>query len=322
MNMESNAAAFLHYSAVTCAVALPTLGVAIGQGFAGSTALAAIDQQPDAKEALNKLFMIAVALTETAAILSTLLALFLLLGKNTTLPIALAHAGAAFAIALPATCIGFVSGFPVRNALKALARQPLIGPQITNLLLLSVSMAQTPVIFGFLIGLLIVQQAGTVTDLADGIRLFSSGLALAIGALGPSIGLAFFSSQACKGVGLNRQAYSRILSFTFISQAMVETPILFSLVISFILLYKTLPTPVSLFHGLICLVAAITAGLATFGVGISSGRTSGTACRSIAFNLDDYVSLSRTSILGQTLIDTNAIYGLIIALIMIMNFIS
>ena len=200
----------LHYGAVCLTIILPIIGVALGQGLASKAAIDAIDEQPATSGALNRLFMVALALTETAALSSALLAGLIFMSSATKIETACAHMGAAIALALPATLIGFLSAFPIRAALRSVARQPLVAPKIFNLLLLAVSMAQTPIIFGLLVGFFVVQKGGDAASFADGLRLLASGLALGIGSLGPSIGLALFGSRACAGVGRNREAYDRV----------------------------------------------------------------------------------------------------------------
>ncbi|MBN2267264.1 MAG: hypothetical protein JW725_02885 [Candidatus Babeliaceae bacterium] len=313
-------AQLIHFSAIGITVVLPIIGVAVGQGFASSMATKALNAQPAAHGAINRLFMVALALTETAAILSTLMAAVMFMNPSSTTGSSLAHIGSAIALAIPAAFIGGISAYPIQAALKSASRQPLISNKIFNLLLLSISMAQTPVIFGLVTGWLLIQQAGEFTGMANGLRLLASGLALGLGSIGPSAGLAIFGKQACDGVGKNREAYDHILSFTFISQAIIETPILLSLVVAMLLLFfGILPPEAPLTDGFVCIAAALAGGFTTFGVGLSSGRTARAACKGFVENLEQYPMISRTSLLAQTLIDTNAVYGLIVAIMLIMQ---
>lgn len=309
-------AAIIHYSAICAAIVLPALGVGIGQGLISVAALYTIDRQPKSKNKCNRLFFVAITLTETASILSVLIGVFIMMSKVPNFYGALVELGAALAISVPACVIGIQSAKAAREAFKSLARQPFIDNKIMNLLLLTQTIIQTPVIFGLVIGWLLLQQAPNVTTMNVSLKFFASGIALAIGSIGPTIGLAKFAKEACKGVGLNKHAYDKILSFTFLSQAMIETPILFSLVISLILYFRTV-VETGHYVGLIFLSSAITAGFTTFACGISSGRTAAAACKEIGKAPENYQLLSRSSLLGQTMIDTNAIYGLIIAILMI-----
>lgn len=307
----------INFLTVGLTVALPVLGVAIGQAIASKAVIEAINEQPSAHAELSRLFFIAMALSETAAVLSTLMGVLLVIKPITNQFDAVAQIGASIAITIPAFITGIASGFPSRAAFKAIARQPLFGKKIMNLLLISQAIIQTPVVFGLVIGSIIQQQIGSIITLAEALKLCASGISLALGAIGPTVGIAYFAQQAAQSVGKNRSAYNEILSFTFLSQAMIETPILFSLVISLMLAFISTSATAGTLQGLIYILAAFTMGFATLGTGISSGRVAHAACKEIGKNVKYYTVLSRTSILGQTLIDTNAIYGLIIALLMI-----
>lgn len=74
-----------------------------------------------------------------------------------------------------------------------------------------------------------------------------------------------------------------------------------------------MPVPTDLLKGIAALAASITMGLGTFMTGISSGNTAAAAARQIAHNPSNYNVLSKTSIFAQGIIDTSAIYALIIA---------
>lgn len=311
-------AILLHYTAVCLAIVLPALGVGLGQGLISMAAFYTIDRQPRSKNKCNRLFFVAVTLTETASVLSVLVGVVILTSPIPNLPGAVAELGAALAIALPAGVVGINSAFAAREAFRSLSRQPFIDNKIMNLMLLTQSIIQTPVIFGLIMGWLLIQQVSGVATISDGLKFFGSGLVLAIGSIGPTIGLANFAKEACKNVGLNREVYAKTISFTFISQAMIETPILFSLVVSLILYFRPV-IETGHYVGFIYTCAALAAGVSTFATGLSSGKTAATACREIRKYPEQYQILSRTSLLGQTMVDTNAIYGLIVAILMIFS---
>ena len=65
------------------------------------------------------------------------------------------------------------------------------------------------------------------------------------------------------------------------------------------------------------LAAGLCTGIGTFGPGISSGKTASAACHQIAVNPEHHGMLSKVSIFAQGLIDTSAIYALLISLLLI-----
>ena len=99
-----------------------------------------------------------------------------------------------------------------------------------------------------------------------------------------------------------------------ISAAMIETPIIFSFIVSMLILLAPLPSETALVKSIVLLAAALCMGIGTFGPGISSGKTTSAACNQITFNPDQYDTLSKTSVFSQGLIESSAIYALLIAL--------
>lgn len=302
-------------------VALPAIGVALGQGLVGRTMSTALDLQPGARSILNsRIFIIGSALTETAAILATVVSLMVLFKtRPNSLAESFTFLGVFFAMSFPATIIGFTASLPVRQALIAAARQPLFAPKIANLFLLIVSLALTPIVFGFLISMIIIARLTPSIDMLGGICFLGSGLVLGIAAIGPAIGTALLGSQACKSAGTNREAYGSIFSYTFISAAIIETPILFALVIAILLIFMTLPATTLSYYT--CLLAVAMTGIPTIAVGISTGRTAKATVNQIALHPPLYPGLLRMSLICQALTDANAIYGLIISVIMLFVFV-
>lgn len=314
-------AELIHYGTIVCAVAIPAIGVGIGQGFASGRALDAIDQQPMARADITKVTILGMALIETAAVMGTFVAFLLLFGTkhitHTTYTRA-AEIGIACAICLPGFVLGLISALPARAACYAVARQPFFTNQITRFMLITLSLIQTPIIFGMITALFIQTQIATITTVRDSMRLIASGIAIGFGSIGPAIGLALFADSACRGIGINRTIYNQLLSFTFISQAIIETPIIFSFMVALVLLLFIPGSPTeNILHGIAMLSASLCIGLGTMGPGISSGRTAAQACTQITWHPELYGILSRISMFAQGIIETCAIYAVLISFLLL-----
>lgn len=319
--MVINLVIILQFTAIAIAAALPAVGIAISQGLASTGAAVMINQQPAARGAISRIFFISLALVEGAAVLSILIAFLLLMqtAATHTLPQAYANLGTAFAIALPTTLIGILSGYPVRATLESLARQPLVSQPMMNLLIFTLLIVQTSVILGFVVGILIMQQSGGNLSMANGLRLCACGLTLGLGSLGPSCGMILFGIETCRGVGINRSAYNKLFSLALLGQAMIGAPIIFAMVTSLMLFFIPIDQHAPTIAGFVCLAAALSTGLINGVVGFGSGRTARAACIGIAKDPELYGAISRTLIIGQTLIDSNAIFGLLSALLVILS---
>lgn len=312
---------FFHYATVSFAVACNSVAVGLGEGFTSLAALEALNIQPSAQAEISRTFMLGMALIETSAIIGLTIAIMLLDPGLGNANVAFAHygeIGIGIAICLTGSVLGIGASYPARAACLAVARQPFFSQKIQMLMLLTQSLMQTPIVFAFIIALFIKEQSHTASSLADSLRLIGAGLSIGIGSMGPTIGLAKFSRQACKSLGINRYAYKEIFSFTLVSEAIIESPIVFSLVISFILLGTSVSGTSFATGGVTLLAAGLVMGLGTLGVGIGSGMTASEGCKSLTFHPKNYSSISRTSLVAQVLIETCAIYAFLISLFLIL----
>lgn len=316
--MES-IALIIHYLAVAACTVVAALGVSGGQGRTTQSSFDAINRQPQMQPEIVRATILALAIRETAAIFGLIFSIFLFFSDPPTFPVALAEIGIVLSIALPGFTIGYYSAGPTRESMAAIARQPFLSRKLTNYMLLVLSLLQTPLIFGFISGLLIKLQLPQVTTVGQGLVLIGAGIASGIGCIGPVIGGCLFTKSACRSVGKNSAAFQDLFRFTFISQAIIETPIVFATIIA-LLLTRIAQTPIE--HSIIgvaYLLFGCTIGFGTFGAGISSGRVAASAAEQIAYAPTQYAMLSRASIIAQGLVDTIAIYAFIISLWLILT---
>ncbi len=308
----------LHYLSAFISVALTSVGVGLGQGKIALKIVEAMEVAPRTQNEIARIGFMGMALAETAAVIGVSMAILLLLGGGTpTLYSSIAKLGIAFAIGVCGWVVVYVSYKPAAAAITALTRQPFFGHKILNLMLITLSLLQTPIIFGFIISYFIFAQSSNATTLVEAMRFLSSGFCIGIGTIGPSIGLATFAEAACSSIGINRTVYNKVLSFTFLSEAIIETPIIFALLTSMVLVTIPIQAGDQMIQSVALFSAALSTGVSTIATGISSGKTAATACMQIAFKPKHYNTLSKTSMIAQGLLDTFPIYGLIVSLMLI-----
>ncbi len=314
--------AILHAISILFAVGVTSLGVGLGGGIAAKGALNALNIAPQSGPEILRAVIIGLALIETGGILGVVMGLILLLGQSMNDPsllyIGISECGIAFALGLTGCMVGIYSALPAWQASLSIARQPFFSTKVINIMLLTQSIIQTPVIFGFLIALFIKAQLTQVHDITHSLKLLASGLCLGIGSIGPIIGLARFAQVAVESIGKNRDSYGKIMPFTFISQAIIETPIIFAFVIAIILLVSPVKTHDYSLYGIGFIAAALAIGIGTFGPGISSGNIASAACKEIAIDPKNSSLLMKTSILGQGIVDAAAIYALLVSLLLLL----
>lgn len=306
----------IQYVIIALTAALPALAVGMGQGRGSQALLEALDEQPSAAKQLNVLFLIGMAMLEFIGILSVVMCLLFITGSSaTTVAQLLGKLGAASALALPAALIGFASSYPLVQIFYACARQPLFYQKLLQQLLLTQIMLQTPALLGFVMGWLIHSSATSLISYTEGIKLLASGLVFAVGIIGPVIGLTLFGQESCKSAGLNRNSFDDIFGFTFISQGIIETPILLVFITSVTLCF--IGASAAPYAGVVYIASALCMGMATLVPGISSGATARKACAEITSKPKEYSTIAGASFLSQVFIETNAIYALILVFVMI-----
>ena len=308
---------FIHYGSIASIVAFSAFAVSFGEAFASISGLQALARQPSARAEITRANILGIALIETAAAFSILIAILLLGWTSRTplpLPAIIAECGICIAMVCTSSIIGIVAGLPVKAACDAIARQPFFSQKIISFMVITLALLQTPLISALMISLFIKIQMNFVTNVYDGMRLFASGIAIGLGSLGPCTGLALCSEMAIVGVGINRKIFTKILSFTLISGAIIETPIIFSLIVALLLIFVITPLkPDAFVRAIGCISATCCIGIGTLGVGIGSGRVARAAAAQIAKNPEEYSSIVRTSFFAQGLIETCVLYATLIA---------
>lgn len=310
-------------TSVAIPIALAALGTGIGQGLIGIKSLQAVNIQPHAVSEINRTSLVGMSLTETSAILGLVVSIILCM--DTSMPVNLYYAcygriGIALAIGITSLAAGIASSLPAQTACLAVARQPFFSNKILQLMLITQSVIMTPNIFGFLIALLINMKIAAVDSYVGALQLLSAGLCIGIGSIGPCVGLSVFAAAACQAIGINRKAYSKVLPFSFICEGIIETPAILSLLVSLLILNINLTATTLEIKGIAFLAAALCMSLSTIGTGISTGRVGAAACTQIGSSPDIYSTVSKIGLLALAMIDTFAIYGFIIAIVLIYAF--
>lgn len=299
---------------------LSAIGSSIGQGIINKNAMESLNRQPASSNSISKISVIGMAIVETAAIMGMVISILLINDAPTkTDPYFanLAVIGIALALGISGFIAGVAAAIPAAKTCHSVARQPFAYTKFLNMMLIVQTLIMTPNMFGMIISLLIKNKINAIQILPEAMQLFSSGLSIGIGCIGPSIGLSLFASAACAAVGINKKAFNKLMTFTFISEAIIETPAIFALLISLVILTTTIK-PESILQSWQFVAAALCIGLSTIATGINAGKTGASSCKQIALHLEQYPALSKITLLALAMIDTFAIYGLLFSIILLL----
>lgn len=259
MNIASLAA----YLGAGLAMGVGAIGSGWGLGYASYGALRGIARQPAYNSTLFRNMLIGQAITETPAIFSLVIAFMLFFAAGSTLDAPYSPSQAAVFI-VTGLCIGLGSigagagsGIVAHHALDATSQAPSTNSSNLLFMLIAQAWAQTGGIFALIVALLLLNTRGfnnlsAPTDprilglfpisggeiLAIG-KYLGVGLSMGFGAIGSSAGIALVGGQACMSMVQNPESATKVRTLFFIGAAIAESPTIFALIISLILLTQS-----------------------------------------------------------------------------------
>jgi F0F1-type ATP synthase membrane subunit c/vacuolar-type H+-ATPase subunit K len=287
---------------------IPAIGVAIGQGRASKSALIATNIQPTSSHEISKALIIGLALIETSSVLGLAITIFFL---NTSI-----NTGNSLGLIILASIgffVGLHSAIPLEKGFLAVSKQPFMTKNIINLIYIGLSFLLTPAIFAFILMLMMMNKQET-SSINEQLKFVSSALSIFLGSMGGIWAIANFNGQACTMTGYNRQASKKIFNFTFVSQTMIETPILISFIVSLIINNTTIKTGT---QALGVVAAGICMGICGLVSGYASGNVALTGVENLGKKPELAAQISKISLLSQGFLDTFAIYGLLISILIL-----
>ena len=310
-------AQLIHYAAAFITLTLAALGSGVGQGLASLAAIDAIQRQPFSYQQNFRALVIGLALIESGIIIALVSSLLIIFSPQPlTIGIAYGELGMALAVGIASGAVSIASSFVVKAATESISRQPFFSNKIMTVMLLSQSIMEAPIIIAFIVSLLIRNRINANPELLYGLQALAAGFTVGMGSVGPSIGQAIFSQAACKGIGTNKNAYNKIFPFTIMFEAFIETPFIFCLVISMMILFTSLDGA-TLGDTIILAAAAFCTSLGALGTSTAVGFAASKSAGSIAENPEQYPLIMRTTIITTAFIESSMIYAMIVAIMLI-----
>ncbi len=310
----------LHYFSAGLGIFLGGMGAGIGQGIAASAVQEAMTRQPSGNMANFRAMIIGLALIESGAIIALVTTMVTLFGgfAEPSWNIALAELGIGLAVGVAAAAISIASSCVVKAATQATARQPFFAAKILTFMLIAQSIIEAPAIFAFVIALLIKNQITPTLEFYESLKLFASGIVIAVGCIGPSTGQALFAYSACFSIGVNKHAYNKLFPFALMNEAIIETPMIFCVLFAMLMIYSPTGQAATFVSALKAITATATIGVASLASAVGMGFVASRSCYQISMDPTTYGSLARSTLLAVAFIESTMIYALIVGLFLIM----
>ena len=213
---------------------------------------------------------------------------------------------------------GVGSGYPGGEACLGIARQPSVSARLTTNMLIGSAVCQTPAIFSMVVALMLMfMDFGSLPVSPTWAAFLGAGLSTGLAAIGSGLGGGFAAGASCGGIARNPDTFGQVTTTMLIGQAVSQTPAIFGLLISFVLMFKSFPEYSGLSVPMALLGAGICMGFGGIGPGIGNGLTAQNAVKWVARNVDASGDLTRTMLVGQAVSQSTAIYAMVISLVLI-----
>jgi ATP synthase F0 subunit c len=308
------------YTGGGIAMGLGAVGAAIGEGYTAARANLAVSRNPEISGDIFKNMLVGQAIAESASIFALVIAI-LLLFMNTGTPSILkaaAFLGAGLSMGFGAIGSGIGSGYPGGEACFGISRQPSSGSQLTTNMLIGSAVCQTPAIFSMVVALMLIFiDFGNAPLSPTWAAFVGAGLSMGLAAIGSGYGGGLAAGASCEGIARTPQTTASVTTIMLVGQAVAQTPAIFGLLVSFILMFKSFPESSALATPMALLGAGLCMGFGGIGPGIGNGMAAEGAVRWVARNVEHANDLMRIMLVGQAVSQSTAIYAMVISLVLI-----
>lgn len=308
------------FSGAGIAMGLGAVGAAIGEGYTASEASFAVSRNTKLSGDVFKSMLVGQAVAESASIFALVIAILLLFldVPNPTLVKGAALFGAGLCMGFGAIGSGVGSGFPGGQACRGMVHQPAMASRLTTNMLIGSAVCQTPAIFAMVVALILMFVDFSSAPLQPTwAALLGAGVSTGLAAIGSGIGGGLAAGASCEGVARSPEAVGPVTTTMLVGQAVAQTPSIFGLLISFVLVFKTFPETAALQTAMALLGAGLCMGFGGIGPGIGNGMAAEGAVRWVARRVDHAGDLMRTMLVGQAVSQSTAIYAMVISLVLI-----
>ena len=302
------------------AMGLGAVGAAIGEGYTAAKANLAVSRNPKMSGDIFKNMLVGQAVAESASIFALVIAILLLFLKTPAVSELKAAAlfGAGLCMGFGAIGSGVGSGYAGAEACFGISRQPKAMSRLTTNMLIGSAVCQTPAIFSMVVALMLIFMSfGNAPTFPTWAALVGAGLSTGLAAIGSGYGGGLAAGASCEGISRQPESIGSVTTTMLVGQAVAQTPSIFGLLVSFILLFKSFPESSALSESMALLGAGLSMGFGGIGPGIGNGMAAEGAVRWVARNVDHAGELMRTMLVGQAVSQSTAIYAMVISLVLI-----
>ncbi len=229
--------------------------------------------------------------------------------------------GAAIAIGLGAIGAGIGIGMAGGHAVEGMGRQPRITSELFRTMLIGQAAASTPPTFALVVSILLLFGNVGGTTLIQGFAALGAGISIGAGAFASGAGSSLPVAWACSAIARQPRMRRSYMTLMLLGQAVSQTPVIFALMVSFMLIFLPAKPDAGLVEFVAVLSAGICMGFGAMGPSIGCGMAAESAIIGVRHHRDPEVAvglLTRVMLLGQAVAQSTSIYALVVSLVLIM----
>lgn len=219
---------------------LSAIGSGVGSGLPAGAACMGIVRQPGNSGRILTCMLIGSAVCQTPAIFGMVIAFLLLFVDFSNLPFYPGWAallGAGLATGLSAIGPGIGNGVTAMEAVAGIARNPETHTDTTRAMLIGMSVAQSTVIYGFMVSLMLLfYKFEASSTLSASMRLLGAGVCSGFGGIGPGIGEGITAAYAVRWISRKPQEAGLLLRTMLVGMAVAESTGIYALIVSLLLI--------------------------------------------------------------------------------------
>ncbi len=308
------------YTGAGFCIGLGAIGAALGEGYTAGFANQGLSQKPEQSGDIMKNMLVGQAVAESAAIFALVVAILLIFMDmpSDNMLTAAALLGAGLSMGFGAIGSGIGSGFPGGQACLGLSRQPAMASRLTTNMLIGSAVCQTPAIFSMVIALMLMfTDFGNAPVSPTWAAFLGAGLSTGLAAIGSGAGGGLAAGASCEGIARQPESLGSVTTTMLVGQAVSQTPAIFGLLVSFILIFKGFPESSSIVTPMALLGAGLSMGFGGIGPGIGNGLAAQGATKWVSRNMGASGLLTRTMLVAQAVSQSTAIYAMVVSLVLV-----
>jgi len=229
--------------------------------------------------------------------------------------------GAAFAVGFGAVGPGTGMGMSAASAVKGMGTQPKVSSDLFRIMLIGQGATSTPPTFALVIAILLLFGSGDSVELVKGFAGLGAGISIGAASFASGLGSSLPASMACEAIARQPQMRRPFTTLMLVGQALSQTPLIFALLVSFLLIFLPATPDAGILNYVAVLSAGICMGFGSMGSSIGSGFAAESAMVGIRHHRTPEQAsgpIIRTMLLGLAVAQSPSVFALVISFVLLL----